>query len=62
VPLVLGGLAVAEELPEAAEAVRVELLRLDRGDDADLVVLAVVVAAGIANGVDVELGGGGLAG
>lgn len=64
-PLVLGGLAVAV-VPAAAqtaggEAVRVQLLGLRRRDDADLVVFAVVFAAGVADGVDVQLGGRGFA-
>jgi hypothetical protein len=64
VPLVLGGLAVAvvaAAAQTAGEAVRVQLLGLRRGDDADLVVFAVVFAAGVADGVDVQLGGRGFA-
>jgi hypothetical protein len=44
------------------EAVRVELLGLLRRDDADLVVTAAVLTGGIADGVDVQARGLGLAG
>lgn len=51
VPLGLAALAVLAAVPAAREAVGIELLGLLGGDDADLVVLAAVLAAGVADGV-----------
>ncbi len=61
VPLGLVALAVLGAEEVVLEAVRVDLLGLDGRDDADLVVLAAELAAGVADGVDVQARGGGLA-
>lgn len=57
VPLALVALAVLGAEEVVPEAVRVDLLGLDGRDDADLVVLAAELAAGIADGVDVQARG-----
>lgn len=69
VPLVLVGLPAPVADPRGAagaaggaEAVRVERFLLLRGDDADFVVATAVLARRVADGVDVEARGGGLAG
>jgi len=54
VPLLATALAAVTR-PESGKAVGVDLLGLLRGDDADLVVLAAVLATGVVDGVDVEL-------
>jgi hypothetical protein len=61
VPLVLVALAVLAAAERVLEAVRVQLLGLLGRDDADLVVLAAVLAGGVADGVDVQSGRCGLA-
>ncbi len=61
VPLVPAALAELAAGEGVLEAIRVELLGLLGGDDADLVVLAAMVASGVADGVDVQTRGGGLA-
>ena len=60
--MVLATLAVLTASEGALEAVGVELLGLLGRDDGDLVVAAAVLAGRIANGVDVQAGGLGLAG
>lgn len=69
VPLVLIGLPAPVADPRGAagaaggaEAVRVERFLLLRGDDADFVVAAAVLTRRVADGVDVQARGGGLAG
>ena len=59
VPPLLGRLPL---VPLVQEPVLVDLLRLLGADDADLVVLAAERAARVADGVDVQFGGGWFAG
>lgn len=63
VPLILGALAAGADADALVrEPVLVQCLGLLRGDDADLVVATTVLAAGVADGVDVKARSCGLAG
>lgn len=53
-PLVPATLAVLSAAEEALEAVGIQLLRLLRRDDADLVVLCAVLASRVADRVDMQ--------
>lgn len=62
VPLVLPGLRSGGAMAKGAEPVGVQLLRLARRDDADLVIGAAILSRGVVDRVDVQARGGGLAG